>query len=215
MMNYELKKRSVNIRFIQMIRFATLLGILQMWSVSYSQQKQEAFIITNYVTEHYRDFPMMKISIIPPAGFLKDPDQVGFLDSKDAAAIRAEHIKQGVQKAAVDFFKRFDSTSHKDSLGIKLVELYDFRINGFEAHLVGTSGTLEGEDYLQWLLFIGDASDTYILKGFLPTSKKKTLEQQVRSALLSVFYEPERRLIPVGADPTTTGTSSCNCQTKK
>jgi hypothetical protein len=181
---------------------------------AFAQQKQETFTITNYFNQHYRDFPMMKISIVPPEGFGKDTDQVGFLDSKNEAAIRAEEIKHDVRTASADFFKLFDSTGLNDSLGLKLLESYNFKINGYEAHLVNVSGKIEGEDYLQWRMFIGDTSDTYVLKSFIPAKKKNALEQKVRTALLSVFYEPDRRLIPIGVDPTTTSSSACNCHNK-
>ena len=181
----------------------------------FAQEKKETFSITNYFTERYRDFTMMKISIVPPDGFAKDNDEVGFLNRKNAAAIRAEEIRQGVSASSADFFKRFDSTEHKDSLGMKLLDAYNFKINGFEAHLVNLSGIVDGDDYIQWWMFIGDNSDTYVLKSFIPAKKKKALEQQVRSALLSVFYEPDKRLIPPGGDPTTTSSSACSCHNKK
>jgi hypothetical protein len=212
-MNYELRKQSAKIyfAFVPWVIYGLFFFLTNIPKVS----AQKPFAITNYFTERYRDFPMMKISIIPPECFTKDTDQVGFLDSKDAAAIRAEEIKQGVHTTSADFFKLFDSTRRNDSLGVKLLELYNFNINGYEAHLVNVLGKIEGDDYLQWWIFIGDTSDTYIVKSFIPTGKKKVLEQQVRSALLSVFYEPDRRLIPFGVDPTTTSSSACNCHNKK
>ncbi|MFI5263971.1 MAG: hypothetical protein ACHQM6_05605 [Candidatus Kapaibacterium sp.] len=211
MMNYESGRKSMK---MHLISAPILLAILQLPSIVFAQEKQEAFTITNYFNPHYRDFQMMKISIIPPAGFAKDTDQVGFLDVKDAAAIRAEYKKQGAHPASSEFFKLFDSTGYNDSLGLKLLESYHFTINGYESHLVSLSGRIEGDDYLMWWMFIGDTSNTYIVKSFIPVKKKMELEQQVRTALLSVFYEPDRRLIPPGGDPTTTGTSSCNCHTK-
>jgi len=214
MINYELRGISVKINWIRLICITIVLAVLQVSSNIFAQEKQETFTITNYVSQRYRDFQMMKISIVPPEGFAKDTDQAGFLDSKDAAAIRADEKKQSVHSAAPEFFKLFDSSGHNDSLGLKLLGSFNFKINGYESHLVNLSGKIEGEDYLLWWLFIGDASDTYIVKSYIPVIKKNELEQRVRTALLSVFYEPDRRLIPPGGDPTTTGTSSCNCHTK-
>ena len=180
----------------------------------FAQEKKDVFNITNYFSPQYRDFQMMKISIVPPQGFVRDTDQVGFLDSKNAAAIRAEVIKHGILSTSADFFNLFDSNQRNDSLGLKMLESFNFRINGYEAHLVDLSGSVEGSEYLQWWMLIGDSTETYVVKSFIPLTKKGELEQRVRTALLSIFYEPERRLIPVGVDPTTTGTSSCNCHNK-
>jgi len=207
--------RSVKISLIRIISVPSSLLIFLLIFGHTIVFAQESFTITNYFTQDYRDFPMMKISIIPPSGFPKDTDQAGFLDPKDAAAIRADEIKLGAHEAATGFIKKFDSTGRNDSLGLKLLQQFNFRINGYEALLVNVSGIVEGEEYLQWWIFIGDKSDTYIVKGFIPAKKKNLLESQVRTSLLSVFFEPDRRLILPGTDPTTTSTSSCSCHNQK
>ena len=192
-----------------------LCALYVLLSFLHKASAQENFAITNYFTERYLDFPMMKISIVPPDGFIKDTNDIGFVNLKYNSAIRAEELREGVTVSAADFLKSFDSIYHKDSLGMKLKESFNFKINGFDAHLVNLSGNIEGDDYIQWVLFIGDASDTYIVKGYIPEKRKKILEQQVRSALLSIFYEPDRRLLPPGADATTTSSAACSCHTKK
>ena len=207
MENWELKSgRMEDISFIYVL-FAFLL----VQTVS----AQENFTITNYFSPKYRDFQMMKISIIPPAGFEKDTDQVGFIDPKSRAAIRAEVIKQGIRQTSEYFFTHFDSTTNKDSLGMKIIESFRFTINGFRSHLVNMTAKVEGEDYLEWRLFIGDTTSTYLIRGFMPASGRTSLEQQIRTSLLTIFYEPDRRLIPPGTDATTTTTSACNCHNKK
>lgn len=176
---------------------------------------QENFTITNYFTDRCRDFPMMKISIIPPDGFTKDTIEAGFINAKYASAIRAEEMRLGVAAAWSTISRSFDSIEHKDSLGMKLLDSYYFTINNFKAHLLNVAGKVDGEEYIEWWILIGDPSDSYIIKGYIPLHKKKALEQQVRSSLLSVFYEPDRRLIPLGADATTTSSSACSCHNKK
>lgn len=208
-MNYQLRKK------IKVNNIVLILCVLFLLSLFSNALAQENFSITNYFTEHYRDFTMMKISIVPPEGFIKDTNEAGFINSKFNAAIRAEEVRKGISAASVDFMKNFDSASHKDSAGMKINESFSFKINGYDAHLVNLSGNVEGDDYIQWCLFIGDASETYIIRGYIPAKRKKVLEQQVRSSLLSVFYEPDRRLLPPGADATTTSSGACSCHTKK
>jgi len=189
--------------------------IAAIFFLSSSVFAQENFTVTNYFTEKYRDFPMMKISIIPPAGFVKDTDEVGFINEKYSSAIRAENIHIGVKAAMDSFFQSFDSVTHQDSLGMKLLESYSFSINKFRAQLASLSGDVEGDNYREWRMFIGDSSDAYIIKGFLPARKKKELDREMRAALLSVFYEPNRRILPPGSDYTTTSSSGCGCHNKK
>lgn len=207
MENCELRRINLSVAYVLCILFSFL-------SVNVASA-QENFAITNYFSPKYRDLTMMKISLIPPVGFIRDTEMLGFIDREHGAALRAELIKQSIDSTSNYFFAHFDSIEHKDSLGMKIIESFHFRINGFIAHLVNMTSKVEGNDYLEWRLFIGDTSSTYLIKGFMPANGSKNLEQQIRSALLSVFYEPDRRLLPPGTDPTTTSTSACNCHNKK
>ncbi len=210
-MNYELRGASRKNRVSYVLCVLHVVCFFCITKVS----AQENFKITNYFTEHYRDFTMMKISIVPPEGFVKDTSEGGFINWKYNTAIRAQEVREGIGIASAMFLKSFDSVTHKDSLGIMLNETFNFKINGFDAHLINLSGSIEGEEYVQWLLFIGDASETYIIRGYIPAKRKKMLEHQVRSSLLSVFYESARILLPPGEDGTTTSSGACSCHTKK
>jgi hypothetical protein len=218
--NYELRKQSTTIRSIHVVCVPLFILIF-----SFKVSAQDNFTITNYFTNRYRDFPMSKISIIPPAGFEKDTIQSGFIDRKNNASIRTLEIKKNVDSAFADFFIGLDSSGRqgKYKLGIintltgpiELLEVYDFTINGFSAHLLKIFEYTEGDKYFVWTLFVGDSARTYMINGFLPKRKQKELDQQIRTSLLSVFYEPDRRILPVGADATTTGSSACGCHSQK
>lgn len=207
MKNCELRKKHLPVAFILWL----LLTILIVNTAS----AQDNFTITNYFSPQYHDFQMMKISLVPPAGFEKDTEVIGFIDSKNGAAIRAEMIKQSIKQTSDYFFTHFDSTTHKDSLGMKIIESFDFKINDFQSHLVHMTAKVEGDDYTEWRLFIGDTVSSYLIRGYMPANGKTTLEQRIRTSLLTTFYEPDRRLIPAGTDPTTTSSTSCSCHLKK
>jgi hypothetical protein len=218
-----MKNTSARIRSICVIRVLLLFFVFV--TASLKAAAQENFTVMNYFTDHYRDFPMMKISIIPPAGFVKDTTEPGFINSNDNASIRAIEIKKNVDSAFADFFFGIDSTGrqgkytlgiiHAGSAPMELLEVYDFTINGFSAHLLKVFEYTEGEKYFVWTLFIGDAETAYMINGYLPKRKQQELDRQIRSSLLSAFYEPQRRIIPPGVDPTTTGSSACSCHNKK
>jgi hypothetical protein len=208
--NYELRIRNyglVKIRVISVLIFFFLLFAVNVYA-------QESFTITNYFTEQYRDFPLTKISIIPPAGFEKDTLALGFYNKKYSSALRAGEMRTGVKTASDIFFKSFDSLSRKDSSGMTLLESYSFKINGFNATLASLYGNIEGEDYFEWRIFIGDTANTYIVKGYFPANKKSEIDHAIRSALLSVFYEPDRRILPPNSDWTMTPSGKCACQRK-
>jgi hypothetical protein len=189
-----------------------------------SAEAQNNFTITNYFSEKYRDFPMSKISIIPPAGFVKDTAEFGFISRSNNSSIRVIDMKKNVDTVFESFIHGVDSTgrSGKYKLGIintetgpiEVLEIYDFKINGFSSHLVKLFEYTEGEKYFVWTLFTGDTATTYMINGFLPKRKQNELEQPIRNALLSVFYEPNRRILPIGADATSTSVSACGCHDK-
>ena len=204
--NYE----SMKIRFIRVI--CVQLFFFSLFTVNV--HAQDSFTITNYFTENYRDFPFMKISIIPPAGFQKDTLALGFYSKKYSSALRATEMRIGIAAATEIFFKSFDSITKKDSAGMTLLESYSFKINGFEAKLASLYGKIEGEDYFEWRIFIGDKLNTYIVKGYFPASRKNEIDHDIRTALLSVFYEPDRRILPPNSDWTMTSSGKCACQRK-
>jgi hypothetical protein len=175
---------------------------------------QDTFTITNYFTENYRDFPLTKISIIPPAGFEKDTLALGFFSKRYSSALRVGEMQMGIKSSVEKFFKSFDSLNRKDSAGMTLLESYSFKINGFDAKLASLYGKIEGEEYFEWRVFIGDSVNTYIVKGYFPASKKTEIDHDIRTALLSVFYEPDRRILPPNSDWTMTSSTKCACQRK-
>ncbi|MEI8134712.1 MAG: hypothetical protein WCH46_06485 [bacterium] len=218
MRNYE----SAKIHTIRVI--GVLFFFASLFLASQSVVAQGSNPITNYFTEKYRDFPMLHISIIPPTGFEKDTVEPGFIKRKDRTYIRAIELKEQIDSAFKHFFVGLDTTGehgkylagmlYLPSGPIKVLEAYDFRINHYQAHLVKLSEYTDRDDYYVWTLFIGDSTHTTMVNGFFPKSKAGELDSQIRTSLLSVFYEPDRRILLPGADPTTTSSSGCNCHNK-
>ncbi len=179
-----------------------------------AQEGSNALTITNYVSEKYRDFPLTKVSIILPDGFVSDSDSFGFINKQHHASLVVDDHRENVLMAANEFIKMFNDSDHTDTLHHKLIESYWCKINGFDGFLVGMSSPDSPDRISQWWMFIGDHSGSYVIRGVLPEKRDDEISKQIRNALLTVFYEPDRRLVAPGADPTTTGTSACRCHQK-
>jgi hypothetical protein len=210
--NYELRMRNYELVKKYLICFEVFLIV---FCFSTDIFAQESLTITNYFTDRYRDFPMSKVSIIPAKGFEKDSESPGFINRKYASAIRSEEMHAGILETSKNFFNSFDSIHHKDSLGVLISNSLHVLINGFSAYFSELSGNIDGENYSEQIVIIGDNANSYILKGYFPAEKKSELEKEMRTSLLSVFYEPDRRILPPGADATTTSSSACSCHNQK
>ncbi len=182
---------------------------------SVAQQRSDALTITNYVSEKYRDFPLTKVSIIPPDGFVSDSDSFGFTNKAHNASLVVDDHRENVLMAANEFIKMFNDSDHTDTLHRKLIESYWCKINGFDGFLAGLSNPDSPDRISQWWMFIGDHGGSYVIRGILPEKGDEEISKQIRNALITVFYEPDRRLVAPGADPTTTGTSACRCHQKQ
>ncbi len=187
------------------------LGVQQ----GYAQERHDALTITNYVSEKYRDFPLTKVSIILPEGFVSDSDTFGFSNKQHTASLVVDDHRENVLMAVTEFIKNFNDSDHTDSLHRKLIESYWCKINGYDGFLAGIANPDSQERISQWWMFIGDRSGSYVIRGILPENGDDAISKQIRNALLTVFYEPDRRLVAPGADPSTTGTSACRCHQKQ
>jgi hypothetical protein len=178
-----------------------------------SLRAQETPSITNYVTDKYVDIHGSLTSIMPPTGFTRS--ETGFVQSKSDAMICVEHLHDAVLLSEYKFLRSFDTASHKDSAGSEMTESMRFRINGFEALLVKLKIFTNDDTYYGWRLYIGDENSSDVLTGSYLTEKESQLGNAIRTSLLSAFFDKDKRILPVGADPTTTSSSACKCNEKK
>ena len=175
--------------------------------------QEEPIVITNYVTDKYWDINGSRTSTIPPSGFTRS--EIGFVQTKSDAMIAVEHSHDAILLTEYKFLRSFDTASHKDSAGSETIESMRFRINGFDALLVKLKIFTNDDAYYAWRLYIGDDNSSDILTGSYPAEKESQLGNAIRTSLLSAFFDKDKRILPVGADPTIISTSSCKCNEKK
>ncbi len=184
------------------------LSIIPLFSL-YAQE--QPLHITNYVTESYWDIRSTHSSIQAPIGFVRDED--GFIEKKSGSMIRVEENTTPILLAQYQFLSSFDSVM-ADSLGQKLVEKMKLKINGMDALLAKLTYSVNDKDFISWRLIIGDENYTDVVVGTYTQHFANDLENIIRTSVLSTFFDKDKRLLPAGADPTISSSSSCNCHKK-
>ncbi len=103
---------------------------------------------------------------------------------------------------------RLSDMSRPDAIEGSLLQEWDVPINARSSKLFKIQTSLGGDDHLQYVLFTGDTATGYRVTGSVHEDELE-LAPQVKKAVLSIFFDPER--ITRGQNPTQTSASPCNC----
>jgi hypothetical protein len=172
-------------------------------------EEETTTIRTNYITEHYQDFPGTKLSLLPAEHFTHDAGIGGLSSPSKRSWIIASNIQGRSLQAAGLYKARLSDASRPDALEGTLMNEWDLTINAFPSKLFKVQTSLGGDDYLQYVLFIGDTTSAYRVIGNVHEDELE-FAPRVKNSMLSIFFDPERQIIN-GQSPTQTSASPCNC----
>lgn len=69
-----------------------------------------------------------------------------------------------------------------------------YKINGYDALLISGKQALDNEVYAKMLLFVGDLNITYMICSTVPAHNDAKLHETMKNALLSVIYQPNKKI---------------------
>lgn len=173
-----------------------------------AQPEETEKSVTNYLTEHYKDFHGTKLSFLPPQSFTYDPGIGGWSSVSKGSWIVASLVQVKPLLAAGLYKARLTDRTRPDAIEGSLLQEWDVSLNARPSKLFKVETSLGGDDHLQYVLFTGDTTTAYRVTGNVHEDDFK-LAPQVKQAVLSIFFDPER--ITTGQSPTQTSASPCNC----
>jgi hypothetical protein len=172
-----------------------------------AQPEETEKSVTNYLTEQYKDIPGTKLSFLPPKSFTYDPRIGGWSSTSKGSWIISSSV-QGKPLLAAGLYKaRLSDISRPDAIEGSLLQEWDISLNARQSKLFKIETSLGGDDHLQYVLFTGDTTG-YRVIGSVHGDELEFVPQ-VKKAVLSIFFDPER--IINGQNPTQTSASPCNC----
>lgn len=149
--------------------------------------------IDNVLTAEHVYVPGTKVSLIPPKGFIKAGDFVGFQQNESGSSIMVAEIagsyfviKTGLTKEALL------------SKGIVVDKMDSMTINNLPASFITGMQAARGTTYMKYILTFGTKDETIIITGIFPNALQE-LGAGIKAAMLSVFYEADRKRNPFDA----------------
>lgn len=145
-------------------------------------------VIVNKTDDQYKAVTGSKISMVPPSGFVESSSFSGFRQLETNAVIMVVGMP-GVS------FSKLSAGMTKEALatqGMELIKLENMTINNFPALLVTTKQDVLGDVYSKYMLCLGTDRESVIINAVYPPDSK-SLEKELRIALLSAIYDPTRK----------------------
>jgi hypothetical protein len=148
-------------------------------------------IKTTRVATHI-NIPGTRVFIVPPEGF-RISSTLPAIEKGEVGLVQAMDLPGGsfYTNAATFSKERFEQK------GIKVLEYKELKVNGFPAKLVFMQGDPQTKVYN---LIFGDSTFSTMLMGVFASNDDKTGEQ-VKKALLSIYYDKALKIDPFATAP--------------
>jgi hypothetical protein len=197
------------VRNILFIVVVSLLAACNSNKIATIQEEEIPKSVTNYLTEQYKDFPGTKLSLLAAAEFTYDNAVAGWTSTSKGSWIIASPLQSKPLLAAGVYKARLGDKSRPDAIDGTLLNEWDIALNSRPSRLFKIQTSLGGDDHLQYVLFTGDTAYAYRVIGNVHEDEFG-LAPIVKKTVLSIFFDPERQIIP-GQSPVQTSASPCNC----
>jgi hypothetical protein len=137
--------------------------------------------------------PGTKISLVPPKGFIKAQDFVGFQQNESGSSIIVAEIKAPFAETKAGL-----TNEALLSRGIVVQQADSMTINNLPASFITGIQTARGTTFTKYILAFGTKEETMLLTGVFPEALKE-LGAGIRTAMLSAFYEAGKKINPLDA----------------
>lgn len=166
------------------IRLAILISIFQITTVL--GQKS----VTNLLTSGHINIAGTKISIIPPQGFTKASDFLGFQQELSGSSIMFLDVPGPFSEISKGFTKE-----NFLSQGVQVQDIENLEINGLPAIFITGEQNAYGNEYIKFVLSFGTEKETIMINGAFPKNLNET-GTDIKSAMLTAYYEPDKVINP-------------------
>lgn len=146
--------------------------------------------INNILTTEYQNVVGTKISLIPPQGFLKASNFLGFQQNQNGSTIMVLDIPGPFSEVSKGFTKE-----KMLSQGVEVKEIENLIVNNLPAVFLTGEQNAYGNIYTKYVLAFGTDKETIIINGASPNNLKE-IGKAVKLSILSSFYEADKKINP-------------------
>lgn len=165
----------------------TLLAILGILLLSPSVGQNN---IENKLTAEHVNISGTKISLIPPKGFIKAPNFLGFQQTESGSSIMIVDIPGPFSETSKGLTKEGFL-----SKGVEAKEIQNMTLNDLPAILVIGEQNAYGNIYSKYILAFGTNKETILINGACPKNLED-IGKLVKKSILSAFYEADKKINP-------------------
>lgn len=147
-------------------------------------------IIDNKLTKEYHNIKGTKISLIPPKGFTDGLNFLGLQQTETGSSIMILDIPGPYSETSAGINKE-----NLLSKGVEPTKIEKLIINGLPAIFVTGTQKAYGNIYTKYILVFGTDRETILINGVHPENLK-TGDHEIKKAMLTVFYEADKKINP-------------------
>ncbi len=145
-------------------------------------------ITNNVLTSEHINVMGTKISLIPPDGFIKATNFLGFQQSQSGSTIMVLDISGPFSETSKGMTKeRFLSQ------GVEVKNVEKLTLNNLPAILVTGEQNAYGNVYTKFVLCFGTEKETILINGATPNNLKE-ISSSVKNSILTSYYEADKRI---------------------
>ena len=171
-----------NLHMKQILLFAICLVTS---SIIFGQSKN-----TNALTAEHINIEGTKVSLIPPAGFLRATNFLGLQQSQSGSSIMVLDIPGP--------FSETSKAMTKEGLlskGIEVKEIENLTVNNLPAIFITGEQNANGSIFMKYILCFGTENETIMINGATPKNLNK-VASDVKTSMLTTYYEKDKTINP-------------------
>lgn len=149
--------------------------------------------IENKLTDKHQNIKGTKVSVIPPKGFTDGLNFLGLQQTESGSSIMILDIPGPYAETSKGITK-----DNMLSKGVEIKEIETLTINGLPAIFATGIQNAYGNIYSKFILVFGTDNETIMINGVYPNNLKK-VGDEVKQSMLTVFYEPDKKINPFEA----------------
>lgn len=127
-----------------------------------------------------------KVQLQPPENFQPAKQFAGFVEASKRATIVVQELPVAFSQAR----QIFDMPEALQKRGITLLEKEMINVGGKEAILMKVRQNLGETEVLQWLLVLGNDSESVLVKAGFPKENASELSDILKQSLLTTYWDP-------------------------
>jgi hypothetical protein len=149
--------------------------------------------IENKLTDQHQNIKGTKVSVIPPKGFTDGLNFLGLQQTESGSSIMILDIPGPYSETSKGITKE-----NMLSKGVEMKKIETLTINGLPAIFATGTQNAYGNIYTKFILVFGTDNETIMINGVYPENLKK-VGDEIKKSMLTVFYEPDKRINPFEA----------------